>query len=124
MWQKTLLQFLHYCTGYYRLARVFALYLCQISMQSYEHYTNKNMQCLAGCLMDKMEIQAKNIRRLKNVVSHTKCANLCKRWQKCSLWTYATGSCKFKNNMVYTVKNSLVTSGERNCNNSGNILQQ
>ena len=80
------------------------------------------ISCLIGCLMDQLEIVAEKVRHFKNITSYAKCSELCNGVEDCSVWTYFSGACILKNNMVYTTKNSFVTSGEKYCNDSGNIF--
>ena len=72
--------------------------------------------------MDNLKVHAETIKEFENIASHTECSNMCKRVKRCSLWTYHAGACVFKNNMVYNVDNSYVTSGKKHCHNSGNIF--
>ena len=72
--------------------------------------------------MDQVEIASERIRHFKNIASYTTCSKLCNGVNDCSIWTYFSGACILKNNMVFTMKNSFVTSGEKYCNNSGKIF--
>ena len=72
--------------------------------------------------MSNLKLSAENIKHFGNITSHSECNALCKRESECALWTYHSGRCLFKNNMVYTVENPLVTSGEKYCNDSGRIV--
>ena len=69
--------------------------------------------------MDNLELRSEKMKHFENITSFTQCNELCKSEKGCSLWTYFSGACIFKNNMVYTVKNPLVTSGEKYCIDSG-----
>ena len=70
--------------------------------------------------MNDIEILADDIKFYKNITSPVKCSALCKGEDECFVWTYYSGMCHMKSNRVFTAKNPPVTSGRRECNNSGN----